>query len=74
MLEMRMPTLTVPAFEGKSGLAAGIDPLSNSSMLDAMDDESETRYLLMSEPTNAAHSLRSIKQYRRGKNRVVGKL
>jgi len=65
--------LDLPVFDGKSGIAAGIDPLSNSSMLDAMDDGSETRYLLI-EPANAAHLLRSIKQHRQGKTKIVGKL
>ena len=62
--------LDLPVFDGKSGMAAGIDPLSNSSMLDAMDDGSETRYLLK-EPANAAHLLRSIKQHRQGKKKVI---
>ena len=28
----------LPVFKGRGGLAAGIDPLSNKSMLDAADD------------------------------------
>jgi len=54
-------------------LVPGIDPLSNSSMLDAIDDASETRYLL-SEPANAAHLLRSIKQHQRSNTKVIRKL
>ncbi len=65
--------LDLLGFDGKSGMAAGIDPLSNSSMLDAMEDGSETRYLL-SEPANATHLLRSIKQHRQGKTKVIRKL
>ena len=73
MSNKRSSTLKLPVFDGKGGLAAGIDPLSNSSMLDAMDDGKETRYLL-SEPANAAHLLRSIKQQRLGKKKVIHKL
>ena len=31
--------VTIPVFQGKGGLVAGIDPSSNKSMLDAADDD-----------------------------------
>ena len=31
-------TYRLPVFKGRGGLASGIDPLSNESMLDAADD------------------------------------
>lgn len=31
--------VTIPVFHGQGGLAAGIDPRSNRSMLDAADDD-----------------------------------
>ena len=45
-------------------MLAGIDPMSNASMVDAADGLAETTYLL-AEPANAAHLRKSIKQYRR---------
>lgn len=31
------PTPVIPVYKGKSGLVSGVNPLSNKSMLDAMD-------------------------------------
>ena len=73
MIKKQSSTLKLPVFDGQSGLVAGIDPLRNSPMLDAAGDVAETRYLL-SEPANAEHLLRSIKQHRQGKTRVIRKL
>jgi PHD/YefM family antitoxin component YafN of YafNO toxin-antitoxin module len=50
-------------------MLAGIDAKSNSSVLDAADGFVETAYLL-SEPANAAHLRRSIRQYRAGQMRT----
>ena len=36
----RKPKAPLPSFAGKGGLVAGIDPLSNRSLLDAADDGS----------------------------------
>ena len=36
-VKARVPLL--PVYPGKGGLVAGVNPLSNKSMLDAMDDE-----------------------------------
>lgn len=33
-------TLKIPVFKGRSGLVAGLNPLSNKAMLDAADDDS----------------------------------
>ena len=46
-LAMRLRAQTAPAprrprlpvFDGRSGLVAGVDPLSNRSLLDALDDD-----------------------------------
>ena len=73
MPNKRSSTLTLPVLDGKGGLVPGVDPLSNSSMLDAADDMSETHYLL-SEPANAGHLLCSIKQHRQGKTKINRKL
>ena len=70
MPNKRSSTLKLPVLDGKDGLAHGVDPLINLSMLDAMDDGLETHYLL-SEPANAAHLLRSIAQHRKGKKKVI---
>ncbi|MDQ2928731.1 MAG: DUF6364 family protein [Caldimonas sp.] len=35
----RAPSFRLPAMRGKGGLVAGIDPRSNSSMLDAADSD-----------------------------------
>jgi hypothetical protein len=34
----RTTTARIPVFAGKGGLLAGVDPLSNRSLLDAADD------------------------------------
>ena len=73
MSNKRSSTLKLPVLDGKGGLVPGVDPLSNSSMLDAADDVSETRYVL-SEAANAAHLIRSITQHRKGKTKVISKL
>lgn len=57
--------LKLPVLRGKGGMLAGIDPKSNSSMLDAADGFNETAYLL-AEPANAEHLCNSIGQYRAG--------
>ena len=31
--------IRLPVFKGRGGLVAGLDPLSNKSMLDALDDD-----------------------------------
>ncbi len=36
----RMTRPPIPSFAGKGGLVAGVDPLSNRSLLDAADDGS----------------------------------
>lgn len=58
------PELKLPVLRSKGGMLAGIDPMSNASMVDAADGLAETTYLL-AEPANAAHLRKSIKQYRR---------
>lgn len=57
--------LKLPVRSSKGGMLAGIDPKSNSSMLDAADGFNETAYLL-AEPANAEHLCNSIGQYRAG--------
>ena len=59
----------LPVLRGKGGMLAGIDPKSNSSMLDAADGFTETAYLL-AEPANAEHLRLSISQYRAAQVRV----
>lgn len=61
--------LELPVLRGKGGMLAGIDPKSNSSMLDAADGFTETAYLL-AEPANAEHLCLSISQYRAAQVRV----
>ena len=56
--------LKLPVLKGKGGMISGIDPTSNSSMLDAADGFTDTTYLL-AEPANSAHLRQSIHQYRR---------
>ena len=31
--------LSIPVYRGRGGLVAGVDPLSNKALLDAMDDD-----------------------------------
>lgn len=45
-LRLRAPTANavrrrsrIPVFKGKGGLVAGVDPLSNKAMLQALDDD-----------------------------------
>lgn len=59
----------VPVIRGHGGMLAGIDPKSDSLILDAADGFTETAYLL-AEPANAEHLRRSMSQYRAGRMRV----
>ena len=68
-LVKKLSKLKLPVLNGKGGMAAGIRPDSNRSMLDAADGFTETAHLL-AEPANAEHLRRSISQYRAGRLRV----
>lgn len=61
----KVSKLKLPVLRGKGGMLVGIDPKSNSSMLDAADGFVETAYLL-AEPANAEHLCNLIGQYRAG--------
>jgi hypothetical protein len=56
----RVSNLTLPVLDGKGGLAAGINPDSNSALLDVMEGLTETIYLL-AHPANTAHLRKSIR-------------
>ena len=70
MLKKQTSTRKLPIFDCNDGIVAVVNPLSNSSTLDAAGSELETRYLL-SELVNATHLFRSIEQHQLCRQKLI---